>query len=202
MKIRRRTLASATSASAVPVSVLGRIGRMLRDRRGVSAIEFAFILPAIILLYVGTAELGNALTVYRRTSQVAATAADLTAQVKTVTKSDIKDIQAAATSILTPYATSPLTIVLSSVVADSSNNGKVDWSCASSGAARGYNSSYPVPAGLTEADSSVIVAEVTYAFTPLLGLTSIFSPGSFTMTRTFYTRPRQSVKVEKTDNGC
>lgn len=48
---------------------------------------------------------------------------------------------------------------------------------------------------------SVIVAEINYTFTPLVGLTTIFSPGSFEMTRTFYTRPRRSMKVAKTDNG-
>jgi len=175
---------------------------MVRDRRGVSAIEFAMIAPAVILLYVGVAEIGNALTIYRRTSQVASTAADLTAQVKSVSKSDIEDIQAAASSILTPYSTTPLTIVLTSVVADDNNKGKVEWSCSNNGGARAPNSVYPVPAGLTEPASSVIVAEIKYAFTPLVSMTSIFSPGSFDMKRTFYTRPRRSTKVEKTDNGC
>jgi Flp pilus assembly protein TadG len=181
---------------------LRRIALLVRDRRGVSAIEFALILPVLLLLYVGAVELGTGLTVYRRTSQVAATAADLTAQVKTVTKFDIADIEAASSSILTPYSTTPLKIVLSSVVADDNNNGKVAWSCASTGTARATGSSYPVPTGLTEPNSSVIVAEVTYAYTGLLGLSGIFDPGSFNMTRTFYARPRTSTKVDKTDNGC
>lgn len=181
---------------------LWRIAQIVRDQRGVSALEFAMVVPALILLYVGAVEVGNALTIYRRTSQVASTAADLTAQVKKVTKSDIKDIEAAAQSILTPYSTEPLKIVLSSVVADKNNHGKVEWSCASKGSARAKDSGYPVPNGLTEPNSSVIVAEITYAFTPLVGLTTFFSPGSFEMSRTFYTRPRRSLKVEKTDNGC
>lgn len=184
-----------------PVDALPRIARFMRDRRGVSAIEFAMIVPALILLYVGAVEMGNALTIHRRTSQVAATAADLTAQVATVTKSDLADIEAASTSILTPFSTSPLRIVLSSVVADKNNNGKVDWSCASKGSGRAEGSSYPVPNGLTEPNSSVIVAEVTYAYSSLLGLSTI-SPGSFDIKRTFYTRPRTSTKVEKTDRGC
>lgn len=175
---------------------------MLRDRRGVSAIEFAIVVPVLLLLYVATVELGSALTVHRRTSQVAATAADLTAQVKSVTKGDIQDVQAAASNILTPYSITPLTIVLSSVVADDENNGKVEWSCASKGSARAEDSAYAVPAGLTQANSSVIVAEVTYAYSGLLGLTAFFSLGAFDMERTFYTRPRQSAKVEKTDVGC
>lgn len=173
--------------------------RLIRDRRGVSAIEFAMIAPILILLYVGIAEIGNALTIYRRTSTVASTAADLTAQVKTVSTSDLQDIVGASSSILTPYSTTPLKIVLSSVVADQNNNGKVAWSQASKGSARGTNSAYAVPAGLTEPNSSVIVAEITYAFTPLVNLTSAFSPGSFEMKRTFYARPRRSLTVAKTN---
>jgi Flp pilus assembly protein TadG len=181
---------------------LQTVARLAKDARGASAIEFALIAPTLFLAYIVVVEIGSALTVYRRTAQVAATAADLTAQVKSVTKGDIGDIVAASSSILTPYATGPLTIVLSSVVADDSNQGKVAWSCASSGTARGKDSSYKVPTGLTEANSSVIVAEVTYKYTGLLALTGFFSPGSFDMKRTFYTRPRKSIAVEKSDNGC
>jgi Flp pilus assembly protein TadG len=173
-----------------------------RDRRGVAAIEFAMIVPILILMYIGTVEIGNLLTVVRRSDTVASTAADLTAQVKQVSNTDLADIFAASTSILTPYPTTPLTVVLSSVVADSSNNGKVAWSCASKGAGRAVGSAYQVPGGTTVANSSVIVAEVTYAFTPLLDLKRVFSPGAFDMKRTFYARPRRSLTVAKSDGGC
>jgi Flp pilus assembly protein TadG len=170
------------------------LGRLLRDQSAVSAIEFAILAPAMITMYIGAVELGNALTIDRRTSAVTATAADLIAQVKTVTTADVKDVQAAATDVMAPYPTAPLKIVLTSVVADATNTGKVVWSCASNGASpHAVNSNYAVPAGLTQADSSVIVAEVTYAFTPL-----VFG-AAFTMKRTFYARPRKSVKVDKTD---
>jgi len=191
-----------SSHPTMMAGVAARVTRMVRDQRGASALEFAMIVPVLILLYVGTAEIGNALTIYRRTSQVASTAADLTAQVRSVTKSDIQDIQAASGSILTPYPTVPLKIVLTSVVADDKNKTQVEWSCANKGTAHATGSNFTLPAGLTEANSSVLVAEVTYSFTPLLGLTTFFSPGAFDMKRTFYTRPRKSLKVTKTDNGC
>ena len=89
--------------------------------------------------------------------------------------------------------------MLSSVVADQNNNGKVDWSYSNKGSGRAVNSTYPVPAGLTEASSSVIVAEITYAFSPLVDLKTFFSPGSFNMKRTFYARPRRSLTVDKTN---
>ena len=176
-----------------------RIGRLLCDRRGVSAVEFALIVPVLILLYVGAVETGNALTIFRRTSAVASTAADLTAQVKQVSTADVQDIVAASSSILTPYPVTPLKIVISSVVADQNNIGKIAWSYANKGSGRATDSAYTVPAGLTQSASSVIVTEVTYSFTPLLNLTNVFSPGAFDMKRTFYARPRKSLTVTKTD---
>jgi Flp pilus assembly protein TadG len=172
---------------------------LMRDRRGVSAVEFAMIVPLLILLYVGIAEIGNALTIYRRTSTVASTAADLTAQVKTVSTSDLNDIISAASSIIAPYSPDPLKLTISSVVADNNNNGKVTWSHANKGATRAVGSGYNVPAGLTEAGSSVIVAELTYDFEPIVGLTTFFSPGAFQMKRTFYARPRKSLTITKTN---
>ena len=76
------------SPYALGVRLMRRM-RIVRDRRGVSAVEFALILPTMILLYVGVAEIGNAITIYRRTSTVASTAADLTAQVKKVSTADL-----------------------------------------------------------------------------------------------------------------
>lgn len=183
-------------------SCFGRLERFLEDRRGVSAIEFAFIVPILITMYIGVVELSNELTVMRRATTVASTAADLIAQEKTTSNSGLSDAVAAATSILSPYSTTPLKMVLSSVVADQNNNPKVDWSCGSNGArAHGAGSSFTLPTGLTEANSSVIVAEVSYTFTPLLS-SQFFNPGSFTIQRTFYSRPRKSLTVIKSDNGC
>lgn len=176
--------------------------RMSRDRRGVSAIEFAMIAPILILLYVAIVEAGNLLTVHRRTSTVASTAADLTAQTKSISNEELKDVILASGAILTPYPQNSLRVVLSSVVADKNNNGKVDWSCASKGSARGAGSNYALPVGVTQADSSVILAEVTYSYKPMLGLDKVFSPGAFEMTRTFVARPRKSLKVTKTESGC
>ena len=85
------------------------------------------------------------------------------------------------------------------MVADQNNNGKVDWSYANKGSTRAVGSAYAVPTGLTEAGSSVIVAEMTYDFTPILELTTFFSPGAFKMKRTFYSRPRKSLTITKTN---
>lgn len=175
--------------------------RGVGDTRAVSAIEFALIAPALLVAYVGAVEIGNLLTIDRRVSLVASSAADLVAQKKTTSSAELADVGAAATSILTPYSSQPLKIVLTSVVADNNNKGKVAWSYGyNGGSPRGKNSSYTVPNGLTEASSSVIVAEVTYDFAPLLNMSGgLPNPGFFKMSRIFYARPRKSLTVAKSD---
>jgi Flp pilus assembly protein TadG len=174
--------------------------RAILDHRGASALEFALILPALLLLYIGAVELGNLLTIDRRVAEVASTAADLTAQVKTVSDSDLQDIATASSSILTPYSTTPLKMVVSSVVADANNTPKVDWSYATNGAtARAKNSIVSLPPGLTQAQSGVVMTEVTYDFTPLVGLPKYSPVSAFVMSKTFYERPRKSLTVKKTN---
>ena len=174
----------------------------LSDQSGVSAIEFALILPIMLALYISAVEIGNALTISRRAGTIAGAAADLVAQDKTTSASGLKDVMKAATSILAPFPEAPLTIKLTSVVANDKNATKVAWSCANKGSGYAKDSAFAVPAGLTEADSSVIVAEVEYKYAPLLDLPEFGSPGAFTMTRKFYAKPRRSLTVQKTDQGC
>jgi len=175
----------------------------LLDRRGVAALEFGLIVPLLIGLYVGAVEIGNLLSIDRRLSEVTSTAADLTAQVQTVSTADLADITTAAESIITKsYLTSmtPPKIVLSSVVADANNTPKVAWSYAVNGATpRTTNSVVTLPTGLTQASSSVIMAEVTYAYAPLLTLWGFGSPAPFTISKTFYERPRRSLTVTETN---
>ncbi|MFD0988101.1 TadE/TadG family type IV pilus assembly protein [Methyloligella solikamskensis] len=177
-----------------------------QECRGTSAIEFAIILPLMLTAYLGAVEVGNMLTLNRRTDQVAYTVADLTAQVRTLSNAQIKNITDAATAILTPYSTKDLSIVLTSVVADDKNRPKVAWSCSNgNGAPLAKNSSVDLPEGLTAPGSSVIMADVQYAYVPLFGEDAPFlgsTFGKFTMSRKFYSRPRRSATVDKTDNGC
>lgn len=169
------------------------------DTRGVSAVEFALILPVMITMYIGAVEFSHALTVDRRVTAVASAASDLVAQTEEVNSGSIQDIFTAATSIMTPYTVAPISIVLTSVVADSDNDTTVDWSCALNGAPYSDGSNFTLPSGLTQPFSSVIVAEVTYAYQPPIGQ---YMTGGINMTETFYLRPRRSLTVEWQGAGC
>lgn len=77
-----------------------RLARLHRDRRGVAMIEFAFVLPILVLMSLTGAELTNYITVKMRISQIALQLADNAArmgsgtptQAKQVTETDINDI--------------------------------------------------------------------------------------------------------------
>ncbi len=183
------------------MSSKARVGlsALANDTRGVSAVEFALILPVMIIMYIGAVEFSHALTVDRRVTAVASAASDLVAQTEEISSAEIDDVFTAATSIMTPYTAGPISIVLTSVVADTDNNTTVSWSCAHNGAPESNGAAYALPEGLTQPFSSVIVAQVSYAYQPPIGH---YMTGGISMTETFYLRPRRSLTVEWQGAPC
>ena len=58
--------------------MIGPLGRRIaRNNSGVAAVEFAMIVPIMFLLFVGSVEFSQAITVDRRVTQVASSTADL-----------------------------------------------------------------------------------------------------------------------------
>lgn len=159
------------------------------------AVEFALIIPVMLTMYFGTVETTNALTAARRVTNVTQTAADLTAQVTTVSAADLNDIYSASAAILAPFPTGAIKMTITSVVANTSNatNTKVAWSKAYGGAtARSTNSSVTLPTGLTTPGSSIIMVEVTYAYTSPI---ASFITGTINMNEVAYLKPRRSIEV-------
>ncbi len=173
--------------------------RFRKSRGGVAATEFALIAPVMIALYFGITELCDALTANMKVTTVASTAADLTAQKKTITNSDMNDIFAALTSLMYPYSTSPnMTIIVSSLVDAGNSQVKVAWSSAQNATARSVNSVVTVPTGLVTSGGggSVIFAEVTYNYSSPAGHLIY---GTITMSDKFYLRPRQTAQISRTN---
>ena len=139
-------------------------GSFLKDGKGVAAVEFAFLVPVIVLLYVGAGELSEAVMTSRKVETLSRTLADLTSQQPTsgqtsstpapsnaTTQSAFQTILTAATAIMTPASLTPLKMTVSAV--DTVNNSagqccvfKVRWSYTQSGTLRPCNFNLtPVP---------------------------------------------------------
>ena len=80
-----------------------RRSRFVRDRRGVSAVEFALVAPIMICLYFGCVEVSDAVAGDRKVSLTAAALAILSAQVTTISTSDMTNILNASSCIIQPY---------------------------------------------------------------------------------------------------
>jgi Flp pilus assembly protein TadG len=167
------------------------------DERGVSAVEFAFIAPLLILFYFGMAETCQLLMAKRRISHAGAAVADLVSQGKgPALKADLDDKLLAAQSIVYPFPTTSLRIQLTSVRARNPTAGgdpMVDWSYPAGGRAK--DSTFAVGTPLNPGES-VIVAEVTYSYNSSIGY---FIPAAKALTYKAEYRPRREDYITCTD---
>ncbi|HVL72370.1 MAG TPA: TadE/TadG family type IV pilus assembly protein [Beijerinckiaceae bacterium] len=142
---------------------------------GVAAVEFAMVLPVMVLIYLGTTELTFAVNTDRKLTLLSRTLADLTARAATVTGSQLDDIFGAALSVMAPYSTANVKMVITSVAVTAKSGGgvegKVCWSRAkgTGATALAKNTIVPVPDGFQAANTSFIRAEVSMPYTPVFG---------------------------------
>ncbi len=164
-------------------------GRFAKDRRGVSAVEFALLLPVMIALYLGSVEISTGVSMQRKVTLTAGTVANLTAQSTTLVTSDLTNIMNASTAILAPYSASGLKITVSCLNVDSTGTTKVKWSTTMGGTARSAGSTVTIPSALAVPSSQLVFSEVSYPYTPTVGYTIA---GTLTLSDHMYMTPRIS----------
>lgn len=166
-----------------------------RDHSGLAAVEFAFILPVMLVLVFGAIEITDAVICKSDVSDAASASADLIAQESSVGTADMTNVFSAINAMIYPFPTSNLKVVITSVIDDGHGGAKVDWSKANTGSARTAGATIVVPAGLVTAGGSVILAEVTYNFTPP---TTWLVKIPISMSNNFYSHPRRVPQVKWT----
>jgi Flp pilus assembly protein TadG len=176
------------------------LGRFRRDRRGVAAIEFALIVPILLLLALGCFEVPRYVLLWQRLERAASGVSDLVAQAdEPMTSTQMTDIMSAAKILMLPYDV----ITNGSIVVTSINNPtggtgvKNTWrvfcgtvnSTGKLGAVGATPSSTALPTALSPSlDNEVLVTEIYFNFTPVFKNNFIYT-GS-TLYAVAYTRPR------------
>ncbi len=190
---------SVMALSAFLASLRNRFARFARDRRGVSAVEFAIILPFMAMLYLGGTAVTQAIIVKRKVVMVAHTVGDLVARDNSITNAEVTAIFDAAKAVFAPYAWSTLLkIKVTSVNINAAGTATVGWGEAFQDTARPQNSTITLPAGLSTPNTSVIWTEVSYNFTPPIG--GAFTGGTLTLSDQLYIRPRLVTTITRTAN--
>lgn len=151
--------------------------RLIGDRRGVAMIEFALVLPVMLILYLGGVQLQDAVSCKRKVTITARAAVDLIAQ-STTGVTSAAEVQAnltAATQVMQPYAPGTTQIRVTEIATDSQGRTSIVWS-------RGQNA-YPYTRGIrvrvnpamSAPGTSFLLAEVGYPYNPVATF-GVFGP--------------------------
>jgi len=161
--------------------ILGRLlihfRRLRAAEGGVAAVEFALVLPIMLMLYIGSVEVSLLIGMDRKLQSLTGAIGDLVARSDTkITAADLEDYFKAAGGIMTPHPTTDLRQIVTSVQVRPNGTTSVIWSrqyLNGSMTAGPYNagSSYALPPAMTAvaANDFVIVAEGRYDYEPLYG---------------------------------
>jgi Flp pilus assembly protein TadG len=165
------------------------------DGRGVAAIEFAMLVPIMLVLFFGTVEFSTGVAVNRKVTLMARTFSDLVSQNISVTTTQLAGYFAADSAIMTPYDATPTQAVIAELYIDpATRSAKVQWS-------------YGYPAGVTPPGLGTVVAlpsngalavpgtyliytKINYQFTPAASYGGLMSMAGVNLSDVAFTRPR------------
>jgi Flp pilus assembly protein TadG len=167
--------------------------RFAADQRGVSAVEFAILLPLMLTMYLGGVEISQAVSADRKTTLVAHTIGDLVAQASNVASADVTNVLNAGAAVAYPFASSNLRETVTAVCINSAGTvATVLWSRTLNGTARSGVVTTSIPTALMVANTSLIWGEASYQYRPTIGWTIT---GTLTLSDKFFLRPRLSNSV-------
>lgn len=169
-------------------------GRFRRDKSGLAALEFALILPIMVVLYLGGFEVSEAFMINRKVTHATSVLGDLVAQAETISDDQMDNILDAVTTVMNPYPVDDLDIVVSGITIDDEGVATVAWSDSRNMTAYGEGAPYDLPDGISQPNTFLIAAEVRYHYTPTFGEALT---GTFDLHDEFFLRPRLQNEVER-----
>jgi Flp pilus assembly protein TadG len=176
---------------------LSRWRHLYRDRRGVAAVEFALILPVMLAVYLGGIQIGEGFAINIKVTEVAHSVADIAAQYISIDNADMSGILNASAQIIAPYPPGNIVVTVSEVTTNSKGVATVTWSDSLNGTARTVGTTITLPTSLQIANISLILGEVSYTYTPVIGYVVA---GSFVLSDSYYLCPRLSNSVTRVNS--
>jgi Flp pilus assembly protein TadG len=161
-----------------------QIGRQLvrfgANERGVAAVEFALILPIMLLVYVGCTEGSALIAMDRKVQTISGAVGDLVARSDgSISAATLLDYVKVASGIMTPYPTTDLVQRVTLVkVSTDGRTAAVEWSrkyarqAAVSSGNLTKGTAFTLPSSIRDVAKGqyVVVAETSNRYMPLFGL--------------------------------
>jgi Flp pilus assembly protein TadG len=163
---------------------------------GLAIVEFALILPLLILMLLGSVDLTRAMMADRKLSTMASSIGDLIAREEVVDDVTVNQIFQAVAPLMTPYNAAMADIRVSSIeVVDNGNSkeARVLWSRGKNMAPRAPGSTVAAPDAILENTEGLVYVEGGFDYQPLFG---IILSGPVSFAEDFYFVPRVSNTIE------
>jgi Flp pilus assembly protein TadG len=166
------------------------------DDRGSAAVEFAVIVPLMLVMFFGTVEFSSAVAVNRKISMVTQQLADLASRYTTVNDTDMTNFGVIGDAMLTPYSATPLKATITEIYIDPATGvARAQWS--KGDVPRAVGTPVPLPANLIAKDAAnkiianqyLIFTETSYLYQPAVGY--VMGVAGVTLSDKTYMRPRQ-----------
>jgi Flp pilus assembly protein TadG len=186
------------------LGVVSTFRRFLDSTRAVAAVEFAMVMPVLLLLFLGSFDAGNVIVIYMKVRAATYSLGAITNQYgignAAISTTIMSSITSATSAILSPYSNTPTVIVISQIKATSSAAAVVSWSATVNGTALTQGATYTgLPTNFAQNSCGgvypcyVIVASVSYSYTPTF---AAFMTGPIALADKLYTTPRSSTCVQ------
>jgi Flp pilus assembly protein TadG len=179
-----------------------RVRQLWIDTQAMAAVEFAMLMPFMLVLYIGGVELSSGMAISVKVSEATHSVADMVSQNTQISTARMQTILGASAAIMAPYpivdssGNSLITVTVSEISTDSSGNATVQWSQSYNGlaygAGRAVGQAITLPSSLTGSANnnvSFILGEASYAYTPNAGYTIT---GTVNLRDSYYLFPRCS----------
>ena len=182
--------------SAIMKFVPQRMLRLAKDEQGVSAVEFALILPLMLTLFFGGVEVSQGVAIDRKLTLTARTVTDLVSQASSVNNAGMDAILKATAAVLTPYPTTTAKVTVTVLKIDANSKVTVEWSDTFQGTAYTKGSTVTsVPSALVVPNTTLVWGEVSYDYKPVMGYVLT---GTLNLKDQIYMRPRLSDTITRT----
>ena len=167
--------------------------RLKEDQGGMGAVEFALLVPMLIVVYLASFELTMGLSVNKKVSSAASTVADLVTRQKNVDKASLTAMGDVAQAIFVPYGTTGLSLKITGIKIDATSKPTVAWSWANNGVAPyAAGNAIGVPSSMVLPDTFLVHTELSVPHELLMYLPN-FSGSEIkyiTLGKDFYFRQR------------
>ena len=172
--------------------LLNLFQKWFKDEDGLAAVEAALVFPVLLVLFLGTFDLGNGILANQKTIRASQVTADLIARSSAVDTSMVDEAVEAGELALNPMPTDTFGVDIVSISFDDDANAVIEW--------RDTRNMTPLADVLTRVESlaqageGVLVVTIQYEFEPVF---AGFVVDTIPMQETAFARGRQGAVVEQ-----